>query len=53
MILETELKDNKLQIQRKKREILESEKGSDTEYIRNLQTLIIMENSIDEKVKLL
>lgn len=50
MFTKTELEINKELIKRKKREVLNSEGGSDLDYIRNLQTLIKLENAVDEEL---
>jgi len=46
---EKELEATKRVIKAKKEKLLNSEEGSDADYIRNLQTLIKLENAADEK----
>ena len=51
MFTNKELEVTKDYIKRKKNDILNSEGGSDLDYIKNLQTLIVLENAVDEKTK--
>jgi hypothetical protein len=51
MFSDKELQANKSAIARKKRDILNSKDGSDLDYIRNLKTLIILENAVEEKIE--
>ena len=47
MFTDDELATNAKVIEMKKREVLNSKEGSDLDYIRNLQTLIILENAVE------
>jgi len=51
MFGDNELNATKKYIKQKKNEILNSNSGSDLDYIRDLQTLIILENAVDEKLE--
>jgi hypothetical protein len=48
-ITNEELKATKEYIGYKKRDVLRRKGGSNLDYIRDLQTLIILENAVDEK----
>ena len=51
MFSKKELQTIKTFTARKKNDILNSKKGSDVDYIRDLQTLIILENAVDKKLE--
>ena len=51
MFTDKELRVTKDYIRRKKVDILNKKDGSDADYIRNIQTLIKLDNAIDEKLK--
>jgi len=52
MFIDKELKANKDFIRRKKSDVLSSKGGSDADYIRDLQTLIVLNNAVDERVEI-
>jgi hypothetical protein len=49
MFTEKELEANAEFIKRRKEDILNSKGGSDLDYIRDLQTLIALENAVEKK----
>uniref|UniRef100_A0A6M3K044 Uncharacterized protein n=1 Tax=viral metagenome TaxID=1070528 RepID=A0A6M3K044_9ZZZZ len=51
MFSKKELQTTKTLIDRKKGDILNSKKGSDGDYIRDLQSLITLENAVDKKLE--
>uniref|UniRef100_A0A6M3LYT5 Uncharacterized protein n=1 Tax=viral metagenome TaxID=1070528 RepID=A0A6M3LYT5_9ZZZZ len=51
MFSKKELQTTKTFIDRKKGDILNSKKGSDGDYIRDLQSLITLENAVDKKLE--
>jgi len=51
MFSKKELQTTKTYIERKKNDILNSKKGSDIDYIKDLQTLIVLENVVDNKLE--
>ena len=51
MFTDKELKANKDFINRSITDTLNSEKGSDSDYIRDLQTLIVLDNAVDEQLE--
>ena len=51
MFTKKELEANKTIIERKKRDVLTSKGGSDLDYIRNLQTLTILENAVSKEIE--
>jgi len=50
MFSDKELEATKDYINSKKADLLNNEGGSDLDYIQNLQTLIQLENAVDEKM---
>jgi len=51
MFTDEELATNAKVIEMKKKEILNSRAGSDSDYLRNLQTLIKLENAVADLVE--
>jgi len=51
MITDKELEATKVFCERKFNDILYSKEGTDTDYIRNLQTLITLKNAVGKKGK--
>ena len=51
LFLDKELKATADYIEKMKEDILNSKKGSDLDYLRNLQTLTILENAVNKKME--
>lgn len=51
MFTRRELEANADYIARKKKNVLDSKEGTDLDYLKNLQTLIKLENAVDKELE--